>query len=843
MPSRPVTPGRLRRLLDVAGAALAVLLAFTAVPIVLVVVVGDPLSGGLGHGWSALDRDALSALALAAWVAWAACCLQLLRAVVAHVRRGEVTARSASVLDQVAARIAVGVLALSSIGGPLAVSTMAGASTAAPPITTSAAGLVDPQMPRPHPPRDTHAAPASHTVRPGETLWAIAHDRLGDGADWTALAAMNLDRAVGDGLRFVDPDHVEPGWRLDLGPITGVTGGHRRAHDGLPRTTRRGAAPGGHPGHLPELVALGLGSLACAGLARRTGRRRPGEPFFGELAVLPPLSEEAVDAATLLRRFEGVPALRSFEAANRLLAGALVEQEAPPRVRAVCVSPAGVSFWFAGTQAAPPHPFAPSAEGDDVWHVDHTRLEELGDAESTSFDPYTPIVLPVGDDGAGTWLVVLGPGQVLPVLGEDAPALARSVRAAMQAWSWSDTVLATDDPGDQGLLAEAAADHHRLARPLLFFGDPRSLPDEVAAHTAVVTTAAATASDLTVLVDRHGATLHPMGRVVRPPLQSEETGQAIAELVALGRRPDPPPRPEARPAPVAGGESDPHGPHGPHAWAPGIVDVRLLTTTPRLDGLGEDLPANRARRSTELVAYLALHRPDVVTSDRLRTRVLGSSDSDAASKTLFNIAYAARRALGTDARGDPLLPPASRNGLYRISPEVTVDVHRAIALAAEGRAHVGEDRDVAIACARAALELVEGEPLANALSGYSWWEAEGHGGRVAAALVDAACSMASLAAEAGHFALAWWGLERARVVEPYSEVLSRAAMQLAAAEGDAERLRLEWRECQRRLDALDPGCSPSPRTESLYGELSRLVHSGRSAPGQGDQRLLPAADS
>ena len=68
-------------------------------------------------------------------------------------------------------------------------------------------------------------------------------------------------------------------------------------------------------------------------------------------------------------------------------------------------------------------------------------------------------------------------------------------------------------------------------------------------------------------------------------------------------------------------------------------------------------------------------------------------------------------------------------------------------------------------------------------------------------------------------------------------------MQLAAAEGDAERLRLEWRECQRRLDVLDPGCAPSPRTESLYGELSRLVHTGRSAPGPGDQRLLPAADS
>jgi DNA-binding SARP family transcriptional activator len=262
------------------------------------------------------------------------------------------------------------------------------------------------------------------------------------------------------------------------------------------------------------------------------------------------------------------------------------------------------------------------------------------------------------------------------------------------------------------------------------------------------------------------------------------------------------------------------------ALTPGPVDVRLLTVTPRLDGLAEELPPNRARRAVELVAYLALHRPDVITSDRLRTRVLGSSDADAAAKTLFNTAYAARRAMGAGADGTPLFPGATRNGLYQVSAEVTVDVQRAATLAAEAKAH--DDAQLAMAHYRAALDLVEGEPLANALSGYSWWEAEGHGARIAAVLVDAACCLATLAADAGLFDLARWGLERARLVEPYSEALSRAAMELAAAEGDADRLRLEWRECQRRVDALDPGSSPSSRTESLYGELSRRVLVGAS---------------
>ena len=96
--------------------------------------------------------------------------------------------------------------------------------------------------------------------------------------------------------------------------------------------------------------------------------------------------------------------------------------------------------------------------------------------------------------------------------------------------------------------------------------------------------------------------------------------------------------------------------------------------------------------------------------------------------------------------------------------------------------------------------------------------------------------MAALAMEAGLFELAHWGLEQARLVEPYSEALSRAAMEVAAAEGDADRLRLEWRECQRRVDALDPGSSPSPRTEELFGTLSRKDLHELSAPTYTERR-------
>jgi DNA-binding SARP family transcriptional activator len=803
---------RRRRALDVTAAVLAALLAFTAVPAVLVLVVGNPLSGGLGHTWRPVPRDALCVLAVAAWVAWAACCAQLARAVVAHVRDGDVgTTGDASVMDRIATRIAVGVMTLTTVGAPLALPSVGGAST--PSTSQAAAGPV----PTAHPgtPALGTLVSATHAVRPGDTLWSIAEERLADGADWTSIAALNLGRDMDLSTRFVDPDHVEAGWRLRLPPTTDAW------TTGAPRVGPRHAGAPDHGDRLPELVALGMGSLACAALARRARKRRRVDPFTGDLDLEWALSDEATDADSLLQRFAEIPALHSFETANSLLSRALQGDAARPVVRAICVAPSGVSFWLTEPRSDPPDEFV-ALHGGAAWHVDHAALRD-----DDTLSPYVPIALPIGEDEEGTWLVALGPGSVLPLLGESAPELARSTRSAAGAWAWSDTVLVTDDPGDPGLgsVGPAGAPHR------VFFGDPGTLSSPVAARTAVVTTATVAATDLTVLVDRRGATLHPIGRVVRPHLQSAETARHLRELTAPpGPREAAPPGPREAAPPVAHALRRPGrgAGDGTAAVAPGPVDVRLLTMTPRLDGLREDLPPNRARRAVELVAYLALHQPDVITGDRLRTRVLGSSDADAASKTLFNTAHAARRAMGVDQLGAPLFPAGTRNGLYQVSPQVTVDVHRAITHAEAGKAQT--DPDLAIAHYRAALQLVEGEPLANALSGYTWWEAEGHGGRIAAVLVDAACSMAALASGAGHLDLARWGLERARLVEPYSEALSRAAMQLAAAEGDADRLRLEWRECQRRVDALDPGSSPSPRTESLYGELSRrvLVDAGSS---------------
>ncbi len=145
-------------------------------------------------------------------------------------------------------------------------------------------------------------------------------------------------------------------------------------------------------------------------------------------------------------------ALDAFEAANCLLGRVLHDHAAPPRIRTICISPSGVTFALAGALDDAPAPFV-TLEGGAAWRVSHAALD---DADLEPSFPHAPVVVPIGDDEEGTWLVPLGPGDVLPVFGESAPSLVRAARAALESWEWSDLIVVTDDPGHPGLRTRAA---------------------------------------------------------------------------------------------------------------------------------------------------------------------------------------------------------------------------------------------------------------------------------------------------------------------------------------------------------------------------------------------------
>ena len=53
-------------------------------------------------------------------------------------------------------------------------------------------------------------------VRAGDTLWSIAGRVLGNESRWNEIWRTNAGRLMVDGTRFLDPDLIQPGWRLKL---------------------------------------------------------------------------------------------------------------------------------------------------------------------------------------------------------------------------------------------------------------------------------------------------------------------------------------------------------------------------------------------------------------------------------------------------------------------------------------------------------------------------------------------------------------------------------------------------------------------------------------------------
>lgn len=199
------------------------------------------------------------------------------------------------------------------------------------------------------------------------------------------------------------------------------------------------------------------------------------------------------------------------------------------------------------------------------------------------------------------------------------------------------------------------------------------------------------------------------------------------------------------------------------------VRVELLMAAPRVNGLAEPFTPTLRRRCVEMVAYLALHRHEPVTGDRLRSRVLTHADVDASTRTLANTASAVRRSLGVDRRG-PRLHPVTSSGLY-VTHGVASDVEHFHTLVARARPLSLTD---AAPLVERALALIHGEPLASALRGFEWFLAEGFAARLQRDAEWAALALHQFALEGEDYEKAFWALSQGRLVDPYSDALTDA---------------------------------------------------------------------
>jgi len=754
-----------------------------------VLLVAVPVGLGLAVGLPRLPSHpsthsaAVEVLADLTWLIWLWCLLGVVLSTISRVRSRDLEiVSSARSIDRLGARVAAIVLSMMTLtAAPTSGAAPSTAPAAAQPASASPLSLSSPTL--------AVVEPSTYVVQAGDCLWTIAEHLYGDGEQWTTIAASNLGHLMDDGQLFVDPSLIMPGWHLVLppppssqspGPALVPPPSAPLAEVPVQTHRRAVSVASSTSGSVDRAVVvspiLGSGVVMLALLRRR--RRRSGAVIMDEA---PSEAEHLIDADVALARLAPIPAATLVEravllaAADEALSGSVI----------LSVGGDGARLFADGHQTWRAAPVDLTI--DPVVSEAPAVVIPLGDAEGVSWS----LVIPRGADG------VLGGAQAASVLG--------AALDLQEEFIWGHMVLggSSNPHGD----SDPALDERGSLRFVV--GDRPAGP-----HDGRDVAVMRLLDDADVLIGDRCVTIRSLNVTFPAALLSPVAEELLADPEETAG--DAPRLAEEPGAPREDGEPD-----SDLGASIGEVVVRLLTSEPRIDGLGADLEPKRARRAIELVAYLALHHPEAVTSDRLRSRVLGSSEADAAAKTLFNVASAARRSLGVDHEGAPRLPAGSRQGLYRISASVTTDVDQLAAYVT--MAETAEGDEEALALLRAAVELIESEPMATVLAGYEWFDAEGHRGRLESLVESATCRMVALALEQGHTKLATTGLARAKMVVPFSESLAEAAIEVAAAHGDPDGLRRAFSEMARLVDEIDPGSWPSPAIERRYAELRRQL--------------------
>ncbi|MGL5827378.1 MAG: LysM peptidoglycan-binding domain-containing protein [Nocardioides sp.] len=227
---------RIRRRLTGLAATTVVAAIVFGLPVLLMVIGADliPDQGlsptGLTDALLAPDDGSLvlAVLTVVAWVAWAVMALSVTVEAIALIRRVDAPALPGLGRPQAAARGLLAAAALLFIAAPLVAPPAATPATAVVShhttnSTTQAPGLDADTAPaaRPHTgdarsgeDRTGTAAAAAgvvvHTVRPGESLWGIAEQHLGDGARYGEIVELNRN-LIGN-----RPSFLQVGWELHL---------------------------------------------------------------------------------------------------------------------------------------------------------------------------------------------------------------------------------------------------------------------------------------------------------------------------------------------------------------------------------------------------------------------------------------------------------------------------------------------------------------------------------------------------------------------------------------------------------------------------------------------------
>ncbi|MGW1124030.1 BTAD domain-containing putative transcriptional regulator [Streptomyces sp. NPDC002526] len=250
---------------------LAALLA--GLPVLLWWATGVVLGNGiedLTHLFSRQDTGGAFLLLLAAvgWVGWAGFAFSVLLEIPAGLRGRTARRLSGLGASQRAAATLIGsILVLL----PTAGSALAAPAAAPVSVTQSYAHTGAQDTAHASDARTTRQAASADSytvrdVRPAESLWSIAEDRLGDGNRWQEIATLNEGRVMTDGTVFHAQGFLQPGWKLRMPAGTGAAP-EAAASSGGTATVRPGDSLGaiadrelGDPARYGEIFELNRGT-------------------------------------------------------------------------------------------------------------------------------------------------------------------------------------------------------------------------------------------------------------------------------------------------------------------------------------------------------------------------------------------------------------------------------------------------------------------------------------------------------------------------------------------------------------------------------------------------------
>ncbi|MFC8817823.1 LysM peptidoglycan-binding domain-containing protein [Streptomyces rochei] len=230
------TAGRPAKVIKAVVSLVVLASALAGLPLLLAwasPVIWDATHDDLAHLLDRPDTGAafLALLLVVGWAGWAQFAFCAVRELAAQLRgRTWRVPRGFGASQRAAAALIGSILVLLPASSALASDAQAATCATA----TRLPGQADTrQAAQPSPTQQTQpdseaATTASlHTVRPGESLWSIAEQELGDGEKWRQIAALNEGRAMADGQVFHANSFLRAGWQLQMPADQAFEGGDR----------------------------------------------------------------------------------------------------------------------------------------------------------------------------------------------------------------------------------------------------------------------------------------------------------------------------------------------------------------------------------------------------------------------------------------------------------------------------------------------------------------------------------------------------------------------------------------------------------------------------------------